>query len=332
MVDVALRFGPAEYFALTVLAFVAVSAVLGDSMLHGLASLFFGLLLGSDRHRSADRRGRASPSASRSCSTASTSWSSRSACSRSARRSTPRRRRRQRRRDLPLRGSLWMTRDDWSRSWKPWLRGDADWLSARRAARRRRGDPDVPVVRARARLARDPDEFGHGAIEGVAGPEAANNAVGRRHAGAAADARPADIGDRRDPARRLPAVRSAARPAAVQRDRELVWGLIASLYIGNVMLLVLNLPLVGLWVRLLAIPRPVSTPAFSCSRALGAYSVNRSVIRRRTALRDRRRRLPDAAWRHPARARGDRPDPRTDGGTAAAPGAGDQPTARPWCS
>ena len=86
VVDWALRFGPADYFSLMVFAFVTVSAVLGSSAVRGLATLFFGIwlgLIGVDR--------RVSPSASRNCSTASTSLSSRSACSRSGRRSTSRR-------------------------------------------------------------------------------------------------------------------------------------------------------------------------------------------------------------------------------------------------
>ena len=100
-----------------------------------------------------------------------------------------------------------------------------------------------------------PEEFGRGAIEGVAGPEAANNAA------AAGMLVPLlTLG--------LPTSATAVLLAAFQNyglqpgpflfvtNADLVWGLIASLYVGNVMLLVLNLPLVGLWVRLLLIPRP----------------------------------------------------------------------------
>ena len=124
MVELALRFGPAEYFALAVLAFVAVSAVLGESRLHGFASLLFGLLLGiigidpltgvprlhlrdsaaARRHRRRRRRGR-------------TLRRRRSAVRRLASRCRPE--------IVVLRGSLWMTRDEWARSWKPWLRGAA---------------------------------------------------------------------------------------------------------------------------------------------------------------------------------------------------------------
>ena len=67
-------------------------------------------------------------------------------------------------------------------------------------------------------------------------------------------------------------------PLLFTREPQLVWGLIASLYIGNVMLLVLNLPLVGLWVRLLTIPRPYLHAGILVLASVGAYSVNRSVF------------------------------------------------------
>jgi putative tricarboxylic transport membrane protein len=67
-------------------------------------------------------------------------------------------------------------------------------------------------------------------------------------------------------------------PLLFTRDAQLVWGLIASLYIGNVMLLVLNLPLVGLWVRLLAIPRPYLHAGILVLASVGGYSVNRSIF------------------------------------------------------
>ena len=90
VVDIALKFGPAEYFAVMVLAFTTVSAVLGASPLRGIAALFFGLflgLMGIDTQTGQARFTLGIPS----CSTASTSWSWRSGCSRSARRSTSRR-------------------------------------------------------------------------------------------------------------------------------------------------------------------------------------------------------------------------------------------------
>ena len=108
-----------------------------------------------------------------------------------------------------------MTRDDWRRSWKPWLRGTAlgfpfGTLPA--------GGAEMPTFLSYAvekRLSKHPDEFGKGAIEGVAGPEAANNAAAAGVLVPLLTSRPADLGDGGDPAGGLPAVRPAARPAAV---------------------------------------------------------------------------------------------------------------------
>src|SRR3546814_6881617 len=67
-------------------------------------------------------------------------------------------------------------------------------------------------------------------------------------------------------------------PLLLQYHPDLVWGLIASLYIGNVMLLVLNLPLVGMWVRLLKIPEALLYPIILAFSTIGIYSLNRNVI------------------------------------------------------
>jgi putative tricarboxylic transport membrane protein len=277
MVEFALGFGPAEYFALAMLAFVAVSAVLGESRLLGFASLVFGLALGVigiDPLTGVPRLtfgipqlldgidvvvaavglfavGEVLYAASRSDTGV----------------------------DLvPLRGSLWMTRDEWSRSWKAWLRGSAIGfpLGALPA-----GGAEIPTFLSYAierRLARDPSQFGRGAIEGVAGPEAANNA--------AATGTLVPLLTLGLPTSATAAILLAAfqqyglqpGPLLFQHEPRLVWGLIASLYVGNVMLLVLNLPLVGLWVRLLTIPRPALYAGILVLASAGAYSVNRSAF------------------------------------------------------
>ena len=174
MASAALRFGPPEYFALTVLAFTAVSAVLGGSILRGLVSLFFGLslgLVGIDALTGQTRFTAGIPqfldgidvvlvvvglfAVGETLYTVS------------------------RRFDedfLPIRGSVWMSRRDWARSWKPWLRGTLIGfpLGALPA-----GGGEIPTFLSyvvERRLTKHPEEFGRGAIEGVAGPEAANNA------------------------------------------------------------------------------------------------------------------------------------------------------------
>lgn len=128
------------------------------------------------------------------------------------------------------------------------------------------------------KLSKKPEEFGNGAIEGVAGPEAANNAS------AAGTLVPLlSLG--------LPTTATAAiliaafqqfglnpGPQLFATQPDLVWGLIASLYIGNFMLLVLNLPLVGMWVRLLVIPKPLLYAGIMVFATLGTYTLNNSVV------------------------------------------------------
>jgi putative tricarboxylic transport membrane protein len=179
---------------------------------------------------------------------------------------------------VPLRGSLWMTRDEWARSWKPWLRGAAIGfpLGALPA-----GGAEIPTFlsyAAERRLARDPAQFGRGAIEGVAGPEAANNASA---AGTLVPLLSLGLPTTATAAILLAAFQQyGLRPGPLlfQHEPRLVWGLIASLYVANVMLLVLNLPLVGLWVKLLTIPKPALYAGILILASAGAYSVNRSAF------------------------------------------------------
>ncbi len=128
------------------------------------------------------------------------------------------------------------------------------------------------------RLSRHPEEFGNGAIEGVAGPESANNA------GAQTSFIPMlTLGI---PSNAVMALMVGAMvvqgiqpgPRVIVTQPELFWGLIASMWIGNLMLVVLNLPLVGAWVSLLKIPYSVLFPgilAFSC---IGTFSASGSVV------------------------------------------------------
>jgi TctA family transporter len=128
------------------------------------------------------------------------------------------------------------------------------------------------------RLSRDPARFGQGAVEGVAGPEAANNA------GAQTSFIPLmTLGI---PANAVMALMAGALtihgirpgPNVMTEQPELFWGLIASMWIGNVMLVVINLPLVGVWVRLLTIPYRWLYPVILVFCCIGVYSVNNSVF------------------------------------------------------
>jgi putative tricarboxylic transport membrane protein len=128
------------------------------------------------------------------------------------------------------------------------------------------------------RLSRRPEEFGHGAVAGVAGPESANNAA---TSGAFVPMLALGV-----PSGPIPAVMLAAMmvhgvspgPLLIQQSPALFWGFIASMYVGNVMLLVLNLPMVGLFVNVLRVPYGYLYPAIIVFCVLGVYAVNGSVV------------------------------------------------------
>ena len=126
------------------------------------------------------------------------------------------------------------------------------------------------------KLAKDPSRFGKGAIEGVAGPESANNAD--------AQCKFIPMLTLGLPASGVMALMLGALtiqgiqpgPEVMTPRPELFWGLIASMWIGNLMLVVLNLPMIGLWVKLLRVPYRFLFPAIMAFSAIGIYSVNNS--------------------------------------------------------
>jgi len=128
------------------------------------------------------------------------------------------------------------------------------------------------------KLADDPNRFGRGAIEGVAGPESANNA------GAQTAFIPLlALGI---PPNAVMALMVGAMtihgivpgPQIMTKQPNLFWGMIASMWIGNLMLLVINLPLIGLWVRFLKVPYRLMFPAIILLCCIGIYSINNSPV------------------------------------------------------
>lgn len=276
VVDFALRFGPAEYTALAVLALVTVASVLGNSVARGLASLFLGVsigLIGIDAITGQDRFTFGIPElldgidvvvvAVGLFAVGETLYLAAYL---------------NRRPDAlePMAGRVWMSRDDWRRSWPAWLRGAAIGFPFGSIPA---GGAEIPTFLSYAlekRLTRHPDEFGKGAIEGVAGPEAANNASAT---GTLVPLLTLGLPTSTTSAIMLAAFQQyGLQPGPLLFDNQpgLVWGLIASLYVGNVMLLVLNLPLVGMWVKLLHIPRPLLYAGILVCATLGAYSLRQS--------------------------------------------------------
>ena len=278
VVELALKFGPAEYFCLMTLAFVTVSAVLGNSTVRGLVSLFFGIwlgLIGIDLQTGQPRFTfglielldgiNVIVVAVGLFAVGETLWlASRHAHGKDEL--------------LPLSGSLWMTREEWKRSWKPWLRGTGLGFSIGAMPA---GGAEIPTFLSyyiEKKLSIKPEEFGNGAIEGVAGPEAANNASA---AGVLVPMLTLGLPTSATAAIMLSAFQSYGiqpRPLLFQTQANLVWGLIASLYIANVMLLVMNLPLVPLWVKILAVPKPWLYGGILLFATIGTYGISQSVI------------------------------------------------------
>lgn len=171
-----------------------------------------------------------------------------------------------------------MSREDWGRSWKPWLRGTAIGLPIGALPA---GGAEIPTFLSynlERRLSRHKKQFGKGAIEGVAGPEAANNAA---FSGVLMPLLTLGIPTSATASVLLIAFQMydvQPGPQLFQTQSALVWTLIASLYIGNVMLLVLNLPLIPLWVRLLRLPRPLLTAGILVFATLGVYALSQNAV------------------------------------------------------
>src|SRR5687767_773570 len=171
-------------------------------------------------------------------------------------------------------GRPFMGRDDWGRSWKPWLRGTALGFPFGAVPAGGAETPTFLSYITERKLAGRRSEFGDGAIEGVAGPEAANNASA---AGMFVPLLALGLPVTATAAVLLAAMRTYGiqpGPTLMADQPELVWTLLASLLIGNTLLLVINLPLAPLWARLLQIPRPQLYAGIIFFASLGAYSVN----------------------------------------------------------
>jgi len=277
----AVKLGPPEYFMLMLLAFTTVSAVLGKSTIRGLTALFVGLaagLVGLDQISAQARYTGGVPELLDGIEIVLVAVGLFAVAE-------------------ALHAVLFegkvvesqnklskvhMTARDWRRSWPAWLRGTAigapfGCIPA--------GGTEIPTFLSYAtekKLARDSqakDEFGTtGAIEGVAGPEAANNATVTM---AMIPLLTLGIPTSNTTAILLGAFQNYGiqpGPQLFTSSSALVWALIASLYIGNVMLLVLNLPLVGLWVKLLKIPKPYLYAGILIFATVGVYGMRQSAF------------------------------------------------------
>ncbi|MBP0621956.1 tripartite tricarboxylate transporter permease [Cupriavidus consociatus] len=273
--DVALQFGPGEYFMIMLLAFTTVSAVLGSSLLRGMTALFLGLGIGLIGMDSLSGQTRYSMNVQElydgiDIVVVAVGLFAVGEALFNAFFPQP---------DGTFNklSSVHMNKSDWKRSLPAWIRGTFIGFPFGLIPA---GGAEIPTFLSYAtekKLSDHKDEFGKvGAIEGVAGPEAANNS--------AVTATLAPLLTLGIPTSNTTAILLAAfqnynlqpGPMLFQTSGDLVWGLLASLYIGNVMLLVLNLPAIGLWVRMLRVPTPLLYGGILIFAGLGAYGIRQS--------------------------------------------------------
>ena len=269
--DLVVKLGAPSYFAIMLLALFAVTAVLGSSKLRGFIALFLGLAIGLIGTTTGQARltfGEAKLAdgidivvvAVAIFAIGEALWVAAHL--------------RRKPLDIIPVGQPWMSRSDWGRSWKPWLRGTAFGFPFGALPA---GGAEVPTFLSyitERRLTKHPEEFGNGAIEGVAGPEAANNASA---AGTLVPLLAIGLPTTATAAVILVAIQSYGLqpgPQFLDSNPELVWGLLASLFIANTLLLVINLPLAPVWAKLLQIPRPYLYAGILFFASLGAFSVN----------------------------------------------------------
>jgi putative tricarboxylic transport membrane protein len=271
--DLAVTLGPPDYFALMVIAFITVAALLGTSVSRGLASLALGLFIGLVGTDTLTGQPRLTMGLSTLADGIDVVVVAVGVFAVGEALYVASRLRHGPVEVVPV-GGKWMTKEFWARSWKPWLRGTAIGFPIGTIPA---GGADVSTFlsyAAEKKLAKHPEEFGKGAIEGVAGPEAANNAAA---AGVLVPLLTLGLPTTATAAVIVAAFQSYGiqpGPLLFTNNSAMVWALIASLYIGNVMLLVLNLPLVKIWVKVLQIPRPYLYAGILLFAALGTYAVN----------------------------------------------------------
>lgn len=273
VVKFAISLGAPEYFAIILVAFTGVTAVLGSSRLRGFAALLVGLtisIVGIDFVTGQQRLTMGVPQLADGIDVVVVAvgifavgealWVAAHLRHKAAE-------------VIPV-GQPWMGRSDWGRSWKPWLRGT---LLGFPFGAIPAGGAEIPTVLSymtEKKLSKHPEEFGKGAIEGVAGPEAANNASA---AGTLVPMLALGLPTNATAAIMLAALQGYGiepGPLLLTKEPKLVWALIASLFIGNTLLLLLNLPLAPAWAKLLQIPRPYLYAGILFFASMGAYAVN----------------------------------------------------------
>ncbi len=276
--DLAIQVGSADYVALMLVAFTTVSSLLGASQIRGFIALSIGLalgLVGADLQSGLSRLTFGSDAALEGIETVPVIVSifalgeALYIASRLKNRGWN---------VIPMKGKALMSREDWKRSWKPWIRGTFLGFPLGVVPA---GGSEVPTFLSYSiekKLSKHKEEFGEGAIEGVAGPEAANNA---NAAGALVPLLALGLPTSATAAVILVAFQTyqiQPGPTLFLTNGALIWTLIASLFIGHALLLILNLPLVRVWVQLLKVPRPYLFAGIVTFALMGAYALNTSIF------------------------------------------------------
>lgn len=271
-----LLFGPPEYFALTFGGLLLLSRVMGGSLASGLLPMLIGLLLGTvgiDLSTGSHRFTFESVQLTAGISIVPVAIGlfGLSEMLRLGRGMGPG----QVVHARPVIGRVLPTREDLRRSLAPWARGGVIGFIFGLLPGPSGTLATFVSYRTEKALSKRKDEFGTGVIEGLSGPEAANNA--------AATSSVIPILAFGIPFSSTLALMLAALivhgvdpgPQIVERHPEIFWGVIGSMYIGNVMCLVLNLPLVGIWVRMLSVPKSLLFPAVIVLSVYGSYATSR---------------------------------------------------------
>jgi TctA family transporter len=276
--ELGLKFGPAEYFSMMFLGLIAASTLATGSVLKGLAMVVFGLLLGTvgtDINSGVSRFDFGTPNLMDGISLVALAMAIFGIAevistvnikrdSKVAQKITFR--------------SMVPTADDAKRSFLPMLRGTGIGGFFGALPGTGASIASFMAYAVEKKVAKDPSRFGKGAIEGIAAPESANNAAAQT-----AFVPTLSLGIPGDAVMALMLGALIIHgiqpgPLLMSQQPELFWGLIVSFGIGNIMLMVLNIPLIGLWVSILKIPYRVLYPAILVFISLGVYSVNNNTF------------------------------------------------------
>lgn len=278
LANLALSFGPTEYFSVMVLGLIAAAAITQGSAVKGLAMVGLGVLIGcigTDINTGIPRYTFGTPNLYDGISLVALAMGlfgiSEVIASIRGRSGAP----------LPEKvsfRSMLPTREDWKRSVAPMARGTG--IGAFFGTLPGTGQTIASFIAYafEKRVSRHPDRFGKGAIEGISAPESANNAAAQT---AFIPTLTLAIPGSATMALMLGALLIhgiTPGPGLMTRYPEMFWGLVVSFWIGNILLVMLNIPLIGLWIRILRIPYQFLYPTIVVLICVGVYTVNNSIF------------------------------------------------------